>query len=368
MDEITVIDNNYKDWIKNVSSIYKNSQIKAAIKVNTEMIMFYWFLGYKMDGLKSTVSWGKHFYEQISTDLKKELPDVKSFSPRNLLYMHQFYKAVSDEEITQQLVSQIENNEITQQLVSQLIPKENLSIFMIPWGHIVLLLNKFQNDKNQLYFYSRKTVESNWSRAVLMNVIESDLYSREGKAITNFHLTLPKKQGDLAQALTRDPYNFNFLTLDKDYDEKQLKDALMDNAEKFFLELGNGFAYLGREVRIDMGDTDNFIDMLFYNVKIHCYIVVEVKVGDFEPKDMGQLGTYMVAVNHQMKTEFDNPTLGLIICKNKDDVKAQYALEATSQPMGISAYDVNQFMPENFKGALPSIEEIEAELKAITDK
>ena len=195
-----------------------------------------------------------------------------------------------------------------------------------------------------------------------MNFLDTDLYEREGKAVTNFELTLPEIESDLAIQITRDPYNFDFLTIRKKYDEKELKDALMDNIEKFLLELGNGFAFVGREVRIEMGETENFIDMLFYNIKLHCYAVVEVKVEEFDSRDMGQLGTYMVAVNHKLKGENDNPTIGLIICKSKDNVKAQYALEASSQPMGISEYEISKFMPEDFKSSLPTIEEIEAEL------
>lgn len=200
----------------------------------------------------------------------------------------------------------------------------------------------------------------------MLNFLDTDLYERQGKAITNFSRTLPAIESDLAQAITRDPYNFDFLAIREKYDEKELKDALMDNITKFLLELGNGFAFVGREVRLEIGETENFVDMLFYNIKLHCYVVVEVKVTEFDSRDMGQLGTYMVAVNHQLKGEADAPTLGLIICKSKDNVKAQYALEASTQPMGISEYDINRFMPENFKGSLPTIEEIENELREVT--
>ncbi len=197
-----------------------------------------------------------------------------------------------------------------------------------------------------------------------MNFLDTDLYERQGKAVSNFDLTLPAPQSDLAQAITRDPYTFDFLTLRESYDEKELKDALMDNITKFLLELGNGFAFVGREYKLEIGNTNNFIDMLFYNIKLHCYVVVEIKVKEFDSGDMGQLGTYMVAVNHQLKSENDGPTLGLLICKSKDNVKARYALEASSQPMGISQYDITTFIPEEFKGSLPTIEEIEAEISS----
>ena len=178
----------------------------------------------------------------------------------------------------------------------------------------------------------------------------------------DFDLTLPAEKSDLAQAITKDPYNFDFLTIREKYDETELKDALMNNITRFLLELGNGFAFVGREVRLEIGETENFIDMLFYNIKLHSYVVVEVKVKEFESGDMGQLGTYMVAVNHQLRGELDGPTLGLLICRSKDNIKARYALEASSQPMGISEYDINTFLPEEYKGSMPTIEEIEAEL------
>ena len=173
---------------------------------------------------------------------------------------------------------------------------------------------------------------------------------------------LPAAQSDLAQAITKDPYSFDFLTIRDRYDEKELKDALLDNAEKFLLELGTGFAFIGREVRVEIGETEGFIDLLFYHVRLHCYVVVEVKATKFEPGHMGQLGTYVVAVNHQMKTAQDQPTLGLLVCKEMDKVQAQYALESSSQPLGVSSYELTRLVPENFKGSLPTIEEIEAEL------
>lgn len=208
-----------------------------------------------------------------------------------------------------------------------------------------------------------QVIQNNWSRAVLLNFLDTDLYERQGKAITNFKMTLPTVQSDLAQEITKDPYKFDFITLTQSYNEKELKDALMDNIQKFLLELGNGFAFVGREYRIEIGETENFIDMLFYHIRLHCYVVVEVKVTEFEASYTGQLGTYVVAVNHQLKTEQDAPTLGLLVCKSKDDIKAQYALESSSQPLGVSAYELSKLIPENFKGSLPSIDEIEKELR-----
>ena len=227
-----------------------------------------------------------------------------------------------------------------------------------------MIIDKCKGNPKKALFYVNETLKNNWSRAILMNFLDSDLYERQGKAITNFSVTLPETQSELAQAITKDPYNFDFIAIREKYDEKELKDALMDNIERFLMELGSGFAYAGREVELNIGKTENYVDLLFYNYKLHCFVVVEVKIGEFEGKDMGQLGTYMVAVNHQLKGEQDGPTLGLIICKSKDNVKAQYALEASSQPMGIAVYDINKFLPEDYKSSLPTIEEIEAELAA----
>ena len=359
MSDIIKIDKAYSEWILDVSKRFRQCQIKASIKVNAEMLKFYWTLGSDMDERKSSYEWGSHFYSQISKDLLKELPDVGSFSPRNLLYMHQFYRLFPDALIAKQVVSQLESHEIVQQDVSQIGDLE--LIFMIPWGHMVQIINKCKNDKNKALFYVKKTIQNNWSRAVLLNFLDTDLYEREGKAITNFNLTLPEDQSDLAQQMTKDPYCFDFLSLRDKYNEKELKDALMSKAEKFLMELGTGFALMGREVRLEVGDTEKYLDMLFYNTKRHCYVVVEVKAVDFDSSFAGQLGTYVVAVNHQIKSELDNPTIGLLICKGMNKVEAQYALESTSQPLGISSYELSKLIPDDFKGSMPTIEEIEAE-------
>ena len=371
MSDLIKKDTAYLAWIQSISKRYRQSQIKAAVRVNDEMLRFYWSLGRDMEIQKETYAWGSHFYKQISNDLTRELPEVKSFSPRNLLYMHQFYRLFPDAQIpektiTKQLVSQLSDMEIAQQPVSQNATKDE--VFRIPWGHIVQILNRCSSDREKALFYVHKTLENNWSRSVLLNFLGTDLYERQGKAITNFRLTLPAPQSDLAQEITRDPYNFDFLTIRESYDEQELKDALMNNITRFLLEMGNGFAFVGREYRLEIGATENFIDMLFYNIRLHCYVVVEVKVKEFDAADMGQLGTYMVAVNHQLKGEEDNPTLGLLICRSKDNVKARYALEASSQPMGISQYDIHQFLPENYRKSLPTIEEIETELNPTLDR
>ena len=370
MSSLIKTDVRYRKWITAVSKRFRQSQLKAAVKVNDEMLRFYWGLGRDISLLSKEADYGSNFYKTISGDLKDVFPDIKSFSPTNLKYMRYFYEMYPAVGIRQQTADELVIPENRPQLVDGFDQTENRPqpvddlemIFYIPWGHNRMILDKCKGNPEKALFYVKKTLENNWSRAVLMNFLDTDLYERQGKAITNFSLTLPAEQSELAQAITKDPYNFDFISIREKYDEKELKDALMDNIERFLMELGNGFAYAGREVELNIGKTENFIDLLFYNFKLHCFVVIEVKIGEFKSADMGQLGTYMVAVNHQMKGEKDEPTLGLIICKSRDSVKARYALEASSQPMGIAVYDINRFLPEDYRSSLPTIEEIEAEL------
>ena len=360
MSDLMHIDAEYADWIREINNRFRKSQIKAAVQVNDTMLKFYWSLGRDIVQRECENHYGKGFFKKLSGDLQKAIPDVKSFSVTNLHYMKWFYELYPTVNLPQAEVdfSKLKDESNFPQLGDDL----QECIFRIPWGHNKLIIDKCKNDQDKALFYVKKTMENNWSRAVLLNFLDTDLYDRQGNAITNFAQTLPVEESDLAQAITKDPYTFDFLTIRERYDEKELKDALMDNIEKFLLELGNGFAFVGREVSLKIGETENFIDMLFYNLKLHCYVVVEVKIEEFNSRDMGQLGTYMVAVNHQLKSEIDGATLGLIICKSKDNIKAQYALEASSQPMGISEYDISRFLPDGFAGSLPTIEAIEQEL------
>ncbi len=358
MSSLIKTDDRYRNWIKDVSKRFRQSQLKAAVKVNSEMLRFYWELGRDIAEMSAEAGYGSGFYKSVSSDLKDVFPDIRSFSTTNLKYMRYFYEMYpSVPENRQQLVDASGYVENRQQAVDDFD-----AIFQIPWGHHIQILGKCKGNPEKALFYVKKTLENNWSRAVLMNFLDTDLYERQGKAITNFSLTLPEDQSELAQALTKDPYNFDFISIWEKYNEKELKDALLANVESFIMELGSGFAYAGREVELNIGKTENYVDLLFYNYKLHSFFVVEVKIGEFQSGDMGQLGTYMVAVNHQMKGEKDGPTMGLIICKHKDNVKAQYALEASSQPMGIAVYDINKFLPEDYRSSLPTIEEIEAEL------
>ena len=348
MSQLVKLDKDYASWIQNLSTRYKQSQIKAATHVNSEMLKFYWSLGKDIVTLQAESRWGSKFIKNLSADLRDALPGVKGLSETSIKYARYFY-LLYNEAIT-----------IYPQLVDKL---EDSPIWCIPWGHHRFIIDRCINQPEKAMFFVRKTIENGWSRNMLLNFLDTDLYERQGKAITNFKLALPAPQSDLAQEMTKDPYNFDFLAIAEDYREKELKDALEDNIRKFLLELGTGFAYVGREYRIVIGQTEKFIDMLFYNLNLRCYVVIEIKTGKFESENIGQLGTYVAAVNHILKKDIDNPTLGLLICKSKDNVLAQYALESTSQPIGVSEYELSKLYPVDFKSSLPSIEELENELK-----
>ena len=357
---INILDKDYLQWVQELSIRYRQCQIKAALHVNREMLQFYWTVGHDIVVLKAEARWGSKFIENLSRDLKELLPESKSFSPTNLLYMKNFYLmyqcALS---IAPQLEEQLDSGAITPQLGEQI----GTDIFAVPWGHHKLLIDKFIKVPSKALFYIRQTIENGWSRSMLQNFIGTDLYERQGKALTNFKNTLPEATSDLAQELTKDPYSFAFTGITRPYNERILKDALLNNITHFLTELGTGFAYVGKEYRLQVGETENFIDLLFYNLNLSCYVVIEVKIGKFEFGDIGQLGGYVVACNHQLRKEGrDNPTIGLLICKEKDRVQAQYALESSTQPLGISEYDLERFYPEKVEGTIPTIEEIEMKL------
>lgn len=368
---INILDKDYLQWVKELCKRYRQSQVKAAVKVNHVVLQFYWELGKDICNKEAENKYGSKFYAALSRDLRNEMPDAEGLSERNLRYTKKFYQLYSQEiRILQQLAANSEseilqqpaakfNTEFTQQVANQL----KRDIFSIPWGHHMLLIDKFLTEPQKALFYVQQVIENGWSRNVLHNYIDSSLYERQGKALSNFTRTLPDIGSDLAQEITRDPYNFAFTGITKPYNERILKDALLNNITKFLTELGTGFAYVGKEYRLQIGEKENFIDLLFYNLNLSCYIVLEVKIGSFTFADVGQLGGYVVACNHLLRKEGrDNPTIGLLICKEKDRIQAQYALESSSQPIAISEYDLEKFYPEKLEGTMPTIEEWEAKL------
>lgn len=349
----------YKQLVQSLSKKFRQSQIKAAVKVNREMLAFYWELGRDIVEMKAESRWGSGFIDDLSKDLQQELPTIKGWSHTNLRYIKRFYQLYSPL-IQSQVVPKLASTEIQSQVVTEL---DMDSLFSIPWGHHRNIISKCQGNPAKAVFYIRQTIENGWSRAVLLNFLDTDLYERQGKAVTNFASTLPPEQSELAQEITKDPYNFDFLTLTANYHEKELKDALMDNITKFLLELGKGFAFVGREYRLTVGKTEQFIDLLFYHIKLRSYVVIEVKVTEFEPRDIGQVSTYVAAVDGILRGEGEGQTIGLLICKTKDEVLAKYATAGVSLPIGISEYELSKLLPEEFKGTLPTIEEIESELR-----
>ena len=368
---INILDKDYLKWVKELCKRYRQSQVKAAVKVNHVVLQFYWELGKDICNKEAENKYGSKFYAALSRDLRNEMPDAEGLSERNLRYTKKFYQLYSQEiRILQQLAANSEseilqqpaakfNTEFTQQVANQL----KRDIFSIPWGHHMLLIDKFLSEPKKALFYVQQVIENGWSRNVLHNYIDSSLYERQGKALSNFTRTLPDVGSDLAQEITKDPYNFAFTGITKPYNERILKDALLNNITKFLTELGTGFAYVGKEYRLLIGEKENFIDLLFYNLNLSCYIVLEVKIGSFTFADVGQLGGYVVACNHLLRKEGrDNPTIGLLICKEKDRIQAQYALESSSQPIAISEYDLEKFYPEKLEGTMPTIEEWEAKL------
>lgn len=349
----------YINWLGKIKQMYRDSQIKASFKVNQELLVFYWNFGREMIEQRIDERWGESVVEQMSLDLKEAFPESKGFSSRNLWYIKQWYLFYSQSDtILQQLVAELQNheNEIPQQLVAD-FPG---AIFSIPWGHNCMIVSKCKKIE-EAAFYVRKTIENNWSRSSLEKAIDSNAYISQGRALTNFNQTLPLPQSQLAQEVLKDPYNMDFISLRADYDEKDLERALSHNIERFLLELGKGFAFVGRQVELRVSDTSYYIDMLFYHIRLKCYVVVELKVVDFKPEFAGKLNFYVNAVDNLLKQEGDNPTIGLLICRGKDKNKVEWSFKGIETPLGVAEYKLAEL--GEFHSSLPTIEEIEAELK-----
>ena len=341
--KIDKIETNYKDFIATIKRKIQSSQLKAYVKVNEELLRLYWELARMIVDKQKLSSWGDGFLKDISRDLKVEFPDMKGFSRSNLMYMKKWYLFYTDS-IVQQAVGQLEIDKI----------------FQIPWGHNIAIITKVK-DINEAIFYINKTVENNYSRATLLQQIQNNLYKNSGNTITNFKNTLPAIYSDLATETLKNPYNFDFLNLRAEHDEKELEDALMDNMTKFLLELGSGFAFVGRQYKLVVEESTFKIDLLFYHTKLHCYVVVELKTVDFKPEFAGKLNFYISAVDTQVKTGQDNPTIGIIICRSKNDTIVEYALRDIQKPLGISEYKLTDILPKELESSLPTIEQIEAE-------
>jgi len=341
----------YAQWLTGLKAKVHAARIKAAVTVNRELLLFYWELGAEIVKKQAQSNWGDGFLNQLSKDLMAEFPDMKGFSLRNLKYIKQWFLFYTQSDSGVQ---------IGQQPVAQLQQPETI-VTHIPCGHNIAIVSKCKNRDEALH-YVRATITHNWSRAVLIHQMETGLYHREGKAISNFIETLPAPQSDLAQQTLKDPYVFDFMVLSAGFNERDLENKLVEHITHFLLELGAGFAYLGKQVPVQVGEREFFIDLLFYHTRLHCYVVVELKTVDFEPEHAGKLNFYIKAVDEQLRQKGDEPTIGILLCKGRDRLVAEYALSDIHKPIGVSEYQLTQSLPENLKSSLPSIEEIEAEL------
>lgn len=370
----------YPDWLQEVSRRYRRSQIKAAVAVNTEMLKFYFGLGRDIALMEPDQPWGSGFLQRLSVDLKTKMPDAGCFSPTNLKYMRYFWRLYSPflpgpqvgdglpDEIRPQVGDELEpggskNGDGAPGAIS-LRPRglSDAPFFHVPWGHHKLLIDKFASAPETALFYVRETVKNGWSRAVLLNFLDTKLHERQGKAVSNFAVVLPEPDSDLAQEVTKDPYCFDFVALTPKYREKELKDAMMAHVERFLLELGQGFMLVGREYRLEVGSKEVFADLLFFHMDLNRYVVVEVKAVEFAPEHLGQLGLYVSAVNHTLKKSAHDPTIGLLICKTKDNTMVKWALESTQHPIGVSEYRISEILPREVASNLPTIAEIESSL------
>ncbi|MDP3635801.1 MAG: PDDEXK nuclease domain-containing protein [Azonexus sp.] len=327
----------YADWLAELKTRIHTAQQRATLAVNRELVLLYWQIGRDILARQAEQGWGAKVIERLAEDLRAAFPEVKGFSRANLMYMRAFAEAWPDAEIVQQAVGQL------------------------PWGHNLVLLTRLKNAEQRLA-YARSAIAHGWSRNVLNIHIETRLLERQGAALTNFELTLPKPQSDLARESLKDPYRLDFLGLGREAGEREIENALVKHITEFLLELGAGFAFVGRQVLLDVAGDEFFIDLLFYHLKLRCYVVIELKGGKFKPEHLGQLSFYLAAVDAQVKHPQDAPTIGLLLCKSKNKVVAEYALRNNTQPLGVAEYQLLDSLPAELQTSLPSIEQIEREL------
>ena len=332
----------YSQLLDHIKNDIQQSQLRATLGVNKELILLYWRIGKALSDKIDREGWGAKIIDTLSHDLARYFPDSSGFSVRNLVYMRKFAEIYPD-------------------------PNYAAAAAQIPWGHNMVIMDKIENNDQRLW-YVQKCLDNGWSRSTLTMWIESDLYGRQGKAITNFKLTLPDTHSDLAQQAFKDPYILSFLTIEEKAREQEIEQGLMDHIQSFLVELGKGFAFLGRQYHLKVSNKDFYIDMLFYHINLRCFVVVELKAAEFEPKDAGQLNFYLTAVDKILKRSGDNPTIGLLLVKTKDNLIAEYALQDINKPMGIAGYatELVESLPKELKSSLPTTEEIEAELEKLT--
>ena len=337
MPEIVPLPPDYAAWLAELKARIYRAQQRATLAVNRELVLLYWQIGRDILVRQGREGWGAKVIERLAQDLRNAFPDMKGFARANLMYMRAFAEAWPDDAIVQQVVGQL------------------------PWGHNLVLLTKLKTAEQRLA-YAGRAIEHSWSRNVLAIHIERRLLEREGKAVTNFDLRLPAPGSDLARESIKDPYLFDFLGVGVEAGERAIEDALVQHISSFLIELGAGFAYVGRQVPLEVGGEDFYIDLLFYHLKLRCFVVIELKAGDFKPEHLGQLGFYLTAIDRDMKGEHDNPTIGLLLCKTRNKVVAEYALGDKTQPLGIAEHRLVESLPAELQTSLPSIEQIERAL------
>lgn len=336
----SLLPGNYDDFFQSLKERIRSAQIKAALAVNQELIFLYWHIGREILHRQQEEGWGAKVVDRLARDLKIEFPDITGFSPRNLNYMKAFAEAYLEETILHQVGAKI------------------------PWRHHCVILDKVR-DPEQRIWYMQKTVENSWSRSVLVHQLDTDLYSRQGGALTNFQEVLPAPQSDLAQSLLKSEYNLEFLNLHERTSERELERALVERMQKFLLELGIGFAFVGAQYRLEVEGDEFFVDLLFYHLGLSCFVVIELKTTDFKPEYSGQINFYVNVVDEKLRRPHDNPTIGIILCRSKKKSVVEYALRGMSQPISVSTYRTTAALPEEFKEKLPSIEDLQHEIETI---
>ena len=344
----------YREWLKSLRTKIRRAQAKAAVRVNVELLRLYWDMGRDIAEKRMEAEYGSGFFDNLSRDLKNEFPYMEGFSVSNLKYIKRFYLFYSGKKLHQ-------HGTTSPTAYRHQLGDEFEMLFTIPWRHHVEIFTHAKSVDEAL-FYVAKTAENGWSRNVLMNMMETDLYHAKGRAVTNFAAKLPAPESDLAQQTLKDPYCFDFLALRERYSERELEDALMDNIARFLLELGSGFSFVGRQFRLEVEGNEYFVDLLFYHLGLRRFVVVELKTGEMKPEDVGQLGFYVQAVNEQLKHPSDGDAIGLLICKRKKRLVAEYALKSSAQLLGVSEYKLTKLLPRDFKSSLPSVKDIEAQL------
>lgn len=354
----TALSTLYPGLLTEIKQRIRQAQTRAVLAVNAELICLYWEIGQMLDARQKSEGWGAAVIPRLAKDLHNELPEEKGFSERNIKRMLAFYREYRSLEFVPQAVAQKASQTKAPQAVALFTPE---LVLALPWGHHAVLMEKVK-DMAARQWYAEATLTNGWSRNVLMMQIETAAHTRQGKVTSNFVRRLPPPQSDLVQQALKDPYLFDFLTLEEPFHERELETGLIAHLEKFLLELGQGFAFVGRQYHVAIGEQDFYIDLLFYHLRLRCYIVIELKRGAFKPEYAGKMNFYCNVVDDVLKHATDTPTIGLILCQQQNTVIAEYALRGVDKPIGISTFELTRALPAELKSSLPSIEQIESEL------